>query len=78
MRKFGKGAFRRFYLFGSIVSTMAGSLAYMSVKSIGLQPEDIQVLADTILFDSDNRMITATDEGSISKKWDGKYYLKIK
>ena len=68
LRKFTKKSLKTFYAFGSVVVTMTGGVAGMTVKSVQNQEKPIVVESDSILFDSENRMITVTEEGKIKKK----------
>ena len=77
LRKFTKKSLKTFYAFGSVVVTMTGGVTGMTVKSIQAQEKPIVVESDSILFDSENRMITVTEEGKIKKKWDNNYYLTV-
>lgn len=77
MRKFTKKSLRTFYAFGTIILGMVSCVATMTVKSISGQEKSIAVAADSILFDSENRMITVNEESKLNKKWDGQYYLML-
>lgn len=76
MRRLDKRSITTFYIFGAVVFSIIGLIVFMVAKNVQSSQAPCYIAADSLLYDDNNRYLRLEDEGIITKKWDGNYYLK--
>ena len=75
MRKIGDKAKWTFGIFGFLALSMAGGIAYASMREVQAQPETYTVGEGTVVYDKDNIPVELGSAAAIQKKWTGDYWM---
>ncbi|MCR4722085.1 MAG: hypothetical protein K5655_10200 [Lachnospiraceae bacterium] len=76
MRKLDKKSMFSFYAFAIAIIAIAAIVVVMMTMGMSKKDDPYVINSSSVVYDSENRAITVTEDSVIEKKWDGKYYLK--
>lgn len=77
MRTLSAGNRKLFTIFAMIITLIIGVMVVGLCCVLVIDKENYAVTQNTVIFDKEYNIIEAKQEGSIYKKWDGNFYLKM-
>jgi hypothetical protein len=78
MRRMDRKSIMTFYIFGIVTISIISLIVLMVAKKVQATEAPYILAMESILYDDNNRFIELDKEGTVAKKWDGNYYLKMK